>query len=597
MKQDDKTTTLKQPATDPKEEETKEEETPATMTKQNTTTAGSADDPDQENGKNEGLQAVGIASSAATASPSFESNVRDTIEPLPAASTSNPARPQRVPSTPGAHRVDGPNAHAASIASSTGLGLQPPQEEVEEEEEEEEEEEDERTLLVEEAFVVESVCPTPETATETHDDPSDPEVGRISGSSSSDEQEVIEGKPMQDDITRSKQKKGREHAQKKRSPLWVVLGVLFVIVILLVVTLYALPDAEKKETDNLPSLESYNSDSLYPSTTNTSQPPSAALAEPAVYPPFREDLLSIAIQNAIQDVDSPSYHANLWMLQDPHLDSYSPGRQLQRFHMAWLYFTTSGEHWIQKENWLSYNISECQWYSSWGHHQKWSHVPSVTKDLALCDSEGNLRVLDLSNNNLRGTFPAHEWQHPHLMIYNLSDNDIHGAFPMGSNAGIQVIAFSNDSFSEVVVGSAALEASRVKVVAMDNNNFHTQLRGAMFPLMQEVEHWNISHNHFGGVLATEIGLLTKLLYGSIGHNDLTGTLPSELGLLATSLQSMDVSGNRQLSGTIPAQWGLLANVLQSLDISETNITGPVPDGLCDINPEMIIANLQFGSLL
>ena len=183
------------------------------------------------------------------------------------------------------------------------------------------------------------------------------------------------------------------------------------------------------------------------------------------------------------------------------------------------------------------------------------------------------------------------------MIYNLSDNDIHGAFPMGSNAGIQVIAFSNDSFSEVVVGSAALEASRVKVVAMDNNNFHTQLRGAMFPLMQEVEHWNISHNHFGGVLATEIGLLTKLLYGSIGHNDLTGTLPSELGLLATSLQSMDVSGNRQLSGTIPAQWGLLANVLQSLDISETNITGPVPDGLCDINPEMIIANLQFGSLL
>ena len=386
MKQDDKTTTLKQPATDPKEEETKEEETPATMTKQNTTTAGSADDPDQENGKNEGLQAVGIASSAATTSPSFESDVRDTIEPLPAASTSNPARPQRVPSTPGAHRVDGPNAHAASIASSTGLGLQPPQEEVEEEEEEEEEEEDERTLLVEEAFVVESVCPTPETATETHDDPSDPEVGRISGSSSSDEQEVIEGKPMQDDITRSKQKKGREHAQKKRSPLWVVLGVLFVIVILLVVTLCALPDAEKKETDNLPSLESYNSDSLYPSTTNTSQPPSAALAEPAVYPPFREDLLSIAIQNAIQDVDSPSYHANLWMLQDPHLDSCSPGRQLQQFHMAWLHFTTSEEHWIQKENWLSYNISECQWYSSWGHHQKWSHVPSVTKDLALCDT-------------------------------------------------------------------------------------------------------------------------------------------------------------------------------------------------------------------
>jgi len=49
---------------------------------------------------------------------------------------------------------------------------------------------------------------------------------------------------------------------------------------------------------------------------------------------------------------------------------------------------------------------------------------------------------------------------------------------------------------------------------------------------------DLGHNHFTGVLASEIGHLRRLDYLSLNNNDFKGPLPTELGLL-TSLSKFN----------------------------------------------------------
>lgn len=84
---------------------------------------------------------------------------------------------------------------------------------------------------------------------------------------------------------------------------------------------------------------------------------------PRLYARFENDTIPVVIANAIQDVDSPQYHANIWMLQDPYRDSYSMDRQWQRFYMASFYYMSNGDSWLRNDGWLSYDINECEWFN------------------------------------------------------------------------------------------------------------------------------------------------------------------------------------------------------------------------------------------
>jgi len=83
---------------------------------------------------------------------------------------------------------------------------------------------------------------------------------------------------------------------------------------------------------------------------------------------------------AIQKNDqSPQAKAYRWMQNDPHFDTYSMTRKLQRFALATLHLSTTSEElarngtnhnqedhdlpWTDAHGWMSYDIHECEWFA------------------------------------------------------------------------------------------------------------------------------------------------------------------------------------------------------------------------------------------
>jgi lysophospholipase L1-like esterase len=93
---------------------------------------------------------------------------------------------------------------------------------------------------------------------------------------------------------------------------------------------------------------------------------------------------------------------------------YSFDRQLQRFAMVALYFSTEGGSWSQKNGWLV-NKDECTWYQT-GYDDE-------------CVN-GTLRVLSLSYNNLNGLLPNEIALLSLLEVLDLTENGLRGAIPM-----------------------------------------------------------------------------------------------------------------------------------------------------------------------
>jgi hypothetical protein len=297
-----------------------------------------------------------------------------------------------------------------------------------------------------------------------------------------------------------------------------------------------------------------------------------------MYPPF-QDTLPTFILKEIADTVSPFHSANKWMLDDPHLNSYSMERQRQRFYLAMVYNATNGDHWIHKDHWMSYNTSECQWYSrSSLPEDSVYYIPNV------CNKNESLISLSLAHNNLTGRLPLFPTAMlPHLRAIDVDDNGISGAFPpILSSPFLDVVIISKNDFSGSMKAGDGLFDFIFKVVKTNGNSFTTGVpnnEGAMIIKLQHtVEVWNSTDNQFAGQLPTEIGLATNLFYIGRGDNEMIGTLPSELGLL-TNLQGLDYGGNAGVNGTIPAELAALT-LLTHLDLAGTSITGSIPALLC-----------------
>lgn len=111
--------------------------------------------------------------------------------------------------------------------------------------------------------------------------------------------------------------------------------------------------------------------------------------------------------------DSPQFKGLYWLSRNPNLDEFTRYQKMQRFVMATLYFSTSGNDWERSDQWLSY-ADECTWFS---------HVISP------CDKDGILKELNLDGNRLRGTLPVElSWLHGLKRLF-LRENEIRGTIP------------------------------------------------------------------------------------------------------------------------------------------------------------------------
>ena len=95
-------------------------------------------------------------------------------------------------------------------------------------------------------------------------------------------------------------------------------------------------------------------------------------------------------------------------------------------------------------------------------------------------------------------------------------------------------------------------------------------------LLTNLKHLDLTRNQFQGTLPSELGLLTSLTALSVSTNFIDGTIPTSIGTL-TALQKRHLNKN-VLSGSIPAALGQLTT-LRVLGLSTNNFEGSIPPDL------------------
>lgn len=97
-----------------------------------------------------------------------------------------------------------------------------------------------------------------------------------------------------------------------------------------------------------------------PKSTGTAAPTPA----PTPSPPPQEVIDLIAPVSfdggeALMDPFSPQSEAARWLADNPEFDSYSYEQKLQRYSLATFYYSTKGDDWLDRQNWLSLDLNEC----------------------------------------------------------------------------------------------------------------------------------------------------------------------------------------------------------------------------------------------
>ena len=291
------------------------------------------------------------------------------------------------------------------------------------------------------------------------------------------------------------------------------------------------------------------------------------------FEPFSNSLHFLTIQ-ALKGPCSPQSKANSWMMQDPMRDEYDEKRKLQRFALATLFYSTSGEEWKNNDLWLSYEYDECQWYNQ--------AVGTVT---SICDGDSSILHLDLSRNSLNGVLPVELFFFPALATLDLSHNTLYGTAPtMFAGAKfLKRLVLSSNQLTGQFTAELGFVASNLAVLQNDDNQFTGAVPG-LLRLLPSLSDLNITGNQYTGSLPPTLSQLSSTLTTlEVAKNAITGTIPSELAL-ATNLRLLDIGGNKDMRGTVPSQMGSLLK-LSKIDISGTGIGGSLPTELCELEEE------------
>jgi hypothetical protein len=391
---------------------------------------------------------------------------------------------------------------------------------------------------------------------------------------------VVQAQPLEDwkdDQRENKKCCSKENGAGWLSPTqWAVGGLLLVVLIVVGVVIgvtQAVGGSSGGSSDGIAAAtDAPISDGATFTPTTTVDDLDIASSPP--FPPFSNKLHFLALQ-ALADPTSAQSRANSWMMQDPIRDTYEEPRQLQRFALASLYYSTRGDRWERNDLWLDYEQDECQWYNQ------------VNQEIegAICDENSHIIRLNLSGNGLNGVLPVELFFFPALASLDLSHNELIGTAPtMFAGAGnLKRLVLSSNQLTGQFTAELGFVASQLAVLHNNDNLFTGALPG-LIRLLPKLYDLNITGNQYSGSLPSSlIQLSNTLTVMEVADNSITGELPSELGM-ATHLQRLDVGRNAYLQGTIPSELSALVN-LTSLNIDGTRVSGSLPSALCGFERE------------
>ncbi|OMO92537.1 hypothetical protein COLO4_17520 [Corchorus olitorius] len=217
----------------------------------------------------------------------------------------------------------------------------------------------------------------------------------------------------------------------------------------------------------------------------------------------------------------------------------------------------------------------------------------IPRSLANCR---NLQVLDLGKNKFNDTFPNWLETLPMLQVLVLSSNKFHGlVISSGARQPFQKLRVLDLSNNDLVGPFPASYIENLKAMAnltADSKSSSRYMEGSRsydYSIVltikgQQVElvkvltiftSIDLSNNNFQGVIPEVIGKLNSLKGLNLSHNNFFGHIPPLMGNL-TNLEWLDLSSNK-LVGEIPVELVNLAS-LAFLNLSNNQLFGPIPQG-------------------
>ncbi len=233
----------------------------------------------------------------------------------------------------------------------------------------------------------------------------------------------------------------------------------------------------------------------------------------------------------------------------PHLDS-------TRLALTALYRAMDGDNWTNNDGWLS------------------DALPGTWHGVS-ADKQGLITGLYLNDNNLSGELPAELETLSDLRVLDLSGNQLTGSIPSEWADGLDVLLRLNLSDNEL---SGAIPAG------LGNHHLDTL---------------NISYNQLDGEIPPELGNLVNLKELNLSHNELSGAISYQLSSFA-DLAGCETLGEARLTQPIVdylkdmGYAGTLAR-LETLDLSDNKLSGAIPAMLCSL-ADLRVLNLSDNRL-
>ncbi|MQM00383.1 hypothetical protein Taro_033126 [Colocasia esculenta] len=214
-------------------------------------------------------------------------------------------------------------------------------------------------------------------------------------------------------------------------------------------------------------------------------------------------------------------------------------------------------------------------------------------------SSCRLRVLDMSQNGLRGEFPDSIANCSNLTTMNIWGNRFRGRVPSGIGflGELENLFLGNNGFDRHIPEQlrncsklAFLDLSKnnfggsvqkvfgsftqVKFLVLHGNNYTGGIETSGILGLPEIQRLDLSYNKFSGPLPVlEIARMPKLKFLILAYNNFSGDIRRELGMIST-LQALDLSYNN-LSGVIPSSIGNLTSLLW-LMLANNSLSGEIP---------------------
>ncbi|XP_059666501.1 probable LRR receptor-like serine/threonine-protein kinase At3g47570 [Cornus florida] len=210
----------------------------------------------------------------------------------------------------------------------------------------------------------------------------------------------------------------------------------------------------------------------------------------------------------------------------------------------------------------------------------------------------SLQHLGLSGNQFTGSIPISISNATNLELFQIGKNNLNGKVPtMERLHKFKVVIINQNHLGSGGVGdlsfiSSLTNATNLRVLAIDENNFGGMLPQSIGNLSTKLEVFVVSDNHIFGSIPVAIGNLINLNWLNMGGNQFTGNIPTQIGKLQ-KLNRLSLNANN-FSGFIPSSLGNLS-VLIELYVNANNLQGSVPSSLAKCQ-NLLLLNLSKNKL-